>query len=78
MQTPCKPPIPIYECMYVREYTSAFFPDSQSKNKADYGGDEHEDLIEHGWLCPVNSSMKIILKAKEKKMMSLYGVNVNK
>jgi len=46
--------------------------DSQSKNEADNGGDEDEDLIEHGRLCPVNCTMKIILGAIEKKMMELY------
>lgn len=44
------------------------FTNSQSENEADDGGDEDEELIEHGWLCPVNSTMKIILTATEKYM----------
>jgi len=50
--------------------------DSQSENEADNGGDEDEDLIGHGGLCSVSSTMKIILRAREKPMMELHCVYI--
>lgn len=38
--------------------------DLRGKNKAQEGGDENEELMKHGSLVPMNSTMKVILRTE--------------